>query len=130
VAALSGTLIAVDGPASAATTTVSHTYSGGVKSSLAGGGAKHYNLDCANGGPGYVEGVGDNRTQPKITGKRERLVVHFQIAKNTASYAFLSRVVTSMTLRVEAPLMFSQPATYTITLYCTSDVTQAWRVLG
>jgi hypothetical protein len=35
-----------------------------------------------------------------------------------------------MTLRVEAPLMFSQPASYTITLYCTSDVTQAWPVLG
>ena len=68
-----------------------HTYSGGVKSSLSGGGAKEYHLNCASpAGPGYVEGVGDNRTQPRISGKRGGLVVHFQIAKETKPYAFLS----------------------------------------
>ena len=108
-----------------------HTYSGGVKSSLSGGGAKEYHLNSASpAGPGYVEGVGDNRTHPRISGKREGLVVHFQIAKETKPYAFLSRVVTSMTLRVEAPLSFSGESTYSITLYCTSQVTDAWHVLG
>jgi hypothetical protein len=33
-------------------------------------------------------------------------------------------------MRVEAPLAFTAPATYTVTLSCTSKVTDAWRVLG
>jgi hypothetical protein len=109
--------------------TSSHTFSGTVKSSVAGGGAKHYTFNCAEGAPGFVEGVGENRTLARVTGKREAGVVHFQIAQNTEPYAFLSRVVTSLTLRVEAPVAFS-PHTYSITLYCTSNVRDAWRVLG
>jgi len=126
---LAAPVIATAGPASAATTTSSETFSGTITSSLAGGGAQIFNFNCANGGPGYVEGSGEGRTLAKISGKREQGVIHFQIAQNTVPYAFGTRIVTSMILRVEAPLAFS-PHTFSITLYCTSDPLQAWRVFG
>jgi hypothetical protein len=111
-------------PASAAPVAVPHTYSG------------HDNfdetLDC--GGPnreGYVEGVGASRIQPRAVVKETLNVSHFFIARGTESFAFGSRIVTSVDVSVTVYLgPVIKDSSWRITLYCTSDPREAWRVLG
>ncbi len=95
----------------------------------AGGGAFETTLDCGAQGQGYVEGAGENRTTPRADVTEDPNVVHFFIAKNTEGFALGSRIVTSVTIHVEA-LPFTKNNPWSITLYCTSDPRAAWRVFG
>ena len=56
-------------------------------------------------------------------------VIHIFVAQNTEAFAFLSRIVTSVTIHIEAvPVRGALP--YSITLYCTDNARHAWRVFG
>lgn len=124
-----GAAFGLAAPASAADTVVAHNFSGTIKSAFSGGGAKNLTLDCGAAGQGYVEGVGENRTTPRADVDESPNVIHLFIAQNTQEFAFLSRIVTSMTIHLEAlPVRGNLP--YNITLYCTSNDRHAWRVLG
>ena len=116
-------------PASAADVVVPHNFSGTVTSAFYGGGAVERTLDCGTQGQGYVEGVGENRTVPRADVNESPNVIHVFIAKNTEAFAFLSRIVTSVTIHIEA-VPVRGPLPYSITLYCTSNARHAWRVFG
>jgi hypothetical protein len=111
-------------PVSAAPLVVPHTYSGHDNSDET--------LNCGGpNGQGYVEGVGANRIQPRAVVKETLNVSHLFIARDTESFAFASRIVTSVDLSVTVyfgPVI--KDSSWNITLYCTSDPREAWRVLG
>ena len=105
-------------PASAAKSVVIAHRIGGIHN------PETYSLDCGALGQGYVEGVGDNRTEARTDIDRDNNTPALAIARNTESFVFLSRVVTSVDLVV------ALPGTSIVTFYCTSDKLQGWRVLG
>ena len=126
--ALSLPLVAVAaGPASASESI--QTFSGTID----GVGSASIHLDCAGHG-GYVLGTGENRTRPwtqvpfQVRGTLNVNIVYVPVAQNTAAFAFLSRAVTSMSVRVQH-LAFEQ-GRYQVEYACTSNINDAWRVLG
>jgi len=102
--------------------------------SLTGLDTHTFTVNCANNG-GYVKGVGNNKTEPwqqvafQRNGTLNHNIVYVKVAKNTEAFAFLSRAVTSMDVTVThvAPFITND---WEVDYMCTSNIRDAWRVLG
>jgi hypothetical protein len=114
------------GPASANS---QQTFSG----TLGGLSNTSFTLDCANNG-GYVKGVGDSKTKPwtqvpfQVRGTLNLNIVYVPVAQNTVPFAFLSRAVTSMSVTVQH--LYIGDVRWEVDYSCTSNINEAWRVLG
>jgi hypothetical protein len=89
-------------------------------------------LSCPNDvAAGYfVKGVGANRTGTDAEVSAPDFI-HVFIARDTEAYAFLSRIVLSVTVHLETvPFVGSGPHNYRVTIACVALASSAWRVLG
>jgi hypothetical protein len=125
---IAGATLGTSTPASAAESTITHTYQG----TIMGAGGVDRTLSCPNDvAAGYfVKGVGENRTRIDADVSAPDFL-HVFIARDTEAYAFLSRIVLSVTVHLETvPFAGPGPHNYRVTIACVSLASSAWRVFG
>ena len=127
---IAGAALGVSTSASAAPaeSTITHTYQGTIK----GSGGVDRTLSCPNDVAAgyYVKGIGANRTRIDADVVAPDFL-HVFIARDTEAYAFLSRIVLSVTVHLETvPFAGPGPHNYRVTIACVSLASSAWRVFG